>query len=262
MTDAALTSPSFTPATARRGGWRLRFAYALYRGATRLHWAEPELNGLGAVVRPGAVALDVGAALGMYSVPLAYFTGSRGRVDSFEPQLRGFLTVGMLRLLTGARRGVTRRLALGAAAGTGTIAVPFLRGFPIFGHGHISEGADDGDRRIHRSRTRIDTIDAWCARTGIEHVAFIKIDVEGFEPAVVEGARGVIDRDRPALLLEIEDRHLIRYGRDAAGFLDDVRDRWPEYRLHTWSGAEWIAVDTVIPEVRNYLLATPESFSS
>jgi FkbM family methyltransferase len=177
-------------------------------------------------------------------------------VYSFEPQRRGVFTVRLLRTLTGARRGVTRRVALGPKTGVGHIAVPFLNGFPIFGHGHIAEGADEGEHRIRRSSTRIDTVDSWCEAHGIDRVAFIKIDVEGFEPSVIEGAHAVIGRDRPSLLLEIEDRHLLRYGRDAAGFLADVRSRWPEYRMHTWSGTAWVEVDAVEPPVRNYLFAT------
>ncbi len=261
--DAASTSlptPAMTRAP-RRSGWRLRAAHGLYRVAIRLHWAEPELNGLEAVVRPGDTVLDIGAALGMYTVPLADIVGPDGRVFSFEPQHRGVFTVRLLRILTGARRGLTRRIALGPTAGVGHIAVPFLRGFPIFGHGHIAEGADDGADRIHRSSTRIDTVDAWCAAHGIDHVAFIKVDVEGFEPSVIEGARAVICRDRPSLLLEIEDRHLVRYGRDAAGFLADVRERWPDYRMHIWSGSTWVEVDAVEPSVRNYLLATEAALS-
>jgi FkbM family methyltransferase len=256
VTADAASTPLPRSATERSSGWRLRAGHALYRLATRLHWAEPELNGLPAVVRPGDSVLDIGAALGMYTVPLADIVGRDGRVYAFEPQRRGVLTVRLLRVLTGARRGTTRRVALGSSAGDGHIAVPFRRGFPIFGHGHIAEGADDGEHRLHQSSTRIDTIDAWCEAHGIDRVAFIKVDVEGFEPSVIEGARRVIDRDRPSLLLEIEDRHLVRYGRDAAGFLAEVRERWPEYRMHTWDGARWIRTATVHPGTRNYLFAT------
>jgi hypothetical protein len=38
-------------------------------------------------------------------------------------------------------------------------------------------------------------------------VGFMKIDVEGHEQAVLEGARGVITRDRPVMIIEIEERH-------------------------------------------------------
>jgi hypothetical protein len=107
--------------------------------------------------------------------------------------------------------------------------------------------------RIH---TAVDTVDDWVDREGLGRVAFIKIDVEGFEPLVVEGARRVIDRDRPSLLMEIEDRHLVRYDRDAAGFLAEIRERWPEYRMYTWVDDAWTATAEVRPEVRNYLFTT------
>ena len=38
-------------------------------------------------------------------------------------------------------------------------------------------------------------------------VGLIKIDVEGHEEAVLRGARGIIQRDHPRLMIEIEERH-------------------------------------------------------
>jgi hypothetical protein len=40
-----------------------------------------------------------------------------------------------------------------------------------------------------------------------EHVGFINIDVEGHEFAVLKGGEGVIARERPVLLIELEYRH-------------------------------------------------------
>jgi FkbM family methyltransferase len=262
--DAASTSP--TPpveltAAPRRSNWRARTAHGLYRVATRLHWAEPELLGLGAVVRPGDEVIDVGAALGMYTVPLAELVGRSGRVWSFEPQRRGIFTVRLLRVLTGPHRGRVSRIALGPHEGSSTIVVPFHNGFPIYGHGHVAEGAGDEQGRQHRSHAPMSTIDAWCAKNGIGTVAFIKVDVEGFEPAVVEGAVAIIGRDRPSLLLEIEDRHLARYGRTAAGFVAEIQERWPDYRMYTWVDGSWVPTTEVVTEVRNYLFATDEAFA-
>lgn len=262
--DAASTSP--TPpveltAVGRRSNWRVRAAHGLYRLATRLHWAEPELLGLGAFVRPGDEVIDVGAALGMYTVPLAELVGRTGRVSSFEPQHRGIFTVRLLRGLTGPHRGRVSRTALGPHEGSSTIVVPFHHGFPIFGHGHVEEGAGDEQGRHHRSHAPMSTIDAWCAKNEIGRVSFIKVDVEGFEPAVIEGAVATIDRDRPSLLLEIEDRHLLRYGRTAAGFVAEIHQRWPDYRMYTWVDGSWAPANEIVPEVRNYLFATDAALS-
>ena len=65
--------------------------------------------------------LDVGAALGMYTVPLAALVGRSGRVWSFEPQRRGIFTVRLLRVLTGQRAGKVSRVALGPHDGRSTI---------------------------------------------------------------------------------------------------------------------------------------------
>lgn len=258
MTADAVSSSNAAELSSRVHGsnWRVRAAHGMYRVATRLHWAEPELVGLGAFVRPGDEVIDVGAALGMYTIPLAALVGRTGRVSSFEPQPRGIFTVRLLRVITGPHRGRVTRTAMGPSIGTSTIVVPFLRGFPIFGHGHVAGRADDGDGRQVRTRTPMTTIDAWCARNGISGVSFIKVDVEGFEPAVIEGAGATIDRDRPVLLLEIEDRHLARYGRTAADFTAEIHRRWPDYGMYRWDGGEWVPAGAIVPEVRNYLFAT------
>jgi hypothetical protein len=41
----------------------------------------------------------------------------------------------------------------------------------------------------------------------LESVGFIKVDVEGHELAVLLGARKILERDRPAILVEAEERH-------------------------------------------------------
>ncbi len=262
--EAASTSPASSGelmARAGRSNLRVRAAHGLYRFATRVHWAEPELLGLGGLVRTGDEVIDVGAALGMYTVPLADLVGRSGRVSSFEPQRRGLLAVRLLRAITGPHRGQVSRIALGPRPGTSTIVVPYHRGFPIFGHGHVAEGADGESGRQHRSRAPMSTIDSWCHEHAVTGVSFIKVDVEGFEPAVIEGARATIDRDRPSLLLEIEDRHLARYGRTAAGFVDELLERWPDYRIYTWADGDWARTSAIVPEVRNYLFATDRAFA-
>ncbi|MFI6739701.1 hypothetical protein ACIBI9_42840 [Nonomuraea sp. NPDC050451] len=62
----------------------------------------------------------------------------------------------------------------------------------------------------------------------------------------LKGAEWTIEQHRPALLLEIEDRHLGKYGRDSAEVAGSLIARG--YRMHVWHRA-----DRVSTRRRNYL---------
>lgn len=248
-----------------RGNARGSLAYQVMRFMARLGLAEPEVLGLECVVRAGDHVFDVGAAYGMYSVPLAHLVGRSGGVHSFEPQRRQQRTLRLLKRLIGATQVRTHQGALGADAGHSTLLVPVRYGVTIYGHAHLEPDADaaPGAKRVtmRRSPTSVDTIDGWSADKGIERVSFIKADVEGFEPSVLDGAAAMIAAVRPSLLLEIEDRHLARYGTDANGFADLIRETWPWYRMYTWKRGDWHETPHIVPGVRNYLFATDEALA-
>jgi hypothetical protein len=52
----------------------------------------------------------------------------------------------------------------------------------------------------------------YLAEERISDVGIVKIDVEGFEPAVLRGLRSVLDRDRPFILLELSTEGLAELG--------------------------------------------------
>jgi FkbM family methyltransferase len=56
----------------------------------------------------------------------------------------------------------------------------------------------------------------------IEPVGCIKIDVEGHEDAVLRGARRILSRDHPTLIIEIEERHKRYSVSTVNGFLEEL----------------------------------------
>jgi hypothetical protein len=99
--------------------------------------------------------------------------------------------------------------------------------------------------------TAVLTVDGLVSRYGIAKVGFIKADVEGAELAVLAGARETLRDHRPALLLEIEDRHLDKYGATALDVVAHLRDSG--YQMYRWRSGSWAGADQVTADCRNYL---------
>ena len=159
---------------------------------------EPELRLLPFLVDPKRVALDVGANKGIYASLLA---GLARRVVAFEPNP----------FVLGAIKGAfpdnvtLLDIALSDRAGEAEMIIPRRRSGKL-SHVGSSLRADKAapDAITVPVRTaRLDELD-------IADVGFIKIDVEGFEHEVLAGARETIARDKPVLLVELEEQHTHR----------------------------------------------------
>lgn len=226
----------------------------LVRTAAAFGLAEPEVRGLAALVGSGDVCLDIGAAYGMYSCVLAELVGPAGAVHAFEPlPVPSRVLRAAARVAGGVVRPHVTALA-DAEQAAHELVLPLRFGVPIHGWAHLG---GDRARRAVPGRTRslrvpVGTVDAFCAAQRIDRVAFLKVDVEGAEPAVLAGAAGLLGRCRPALQLEIEQRHLDRYGHSADDLVDGLRRSYG-YRMHAWRKGRWTPVTEVRAGQRNYL---------
>jgi FkbM family methyltransferase len=156
-----------------------------------------ELAFLRGALEPGAVAIDVGANVGVYTVSAARRVGAAGRViaveadDEYVPRLRSNL----------ARNGIENVTVVAAAAGASDGEVELTlaadRAFSSIKPLVSYRGA--GESRTVPLR-RLDTI--W-SDAGEPAVAFAKIDVEGAELEVIAGSERLLERCRPALVVEV-----------------------------------------------------------
>lgn len=223
-------------------------------------WLEPELAGLRALVRPGAVCVDVGAAAGLYTLMLSELTGSSGQVHSVEPLPA---THPVWTRLLGAydRPNVHRHpLALSAQPTEATLSVPLGRLGPVTGRSFLAWQTDGvGSNAEFRGHSgvvvRVDTLDRLCQRAGLTRLDFVKIDVEGAELHVLRGGAHAIETFGPDLLLEIEARHITRYRHSVQDVTEWLTSRG--YVMHVWRHG-WQPTETVCPHVRNYLFRLPE----
>ena len=171
---------------------------------------ERELRLLASLVPPDKVAVDVGANKGIYTYHLSRVAKS---VVAFEPNPK------MYRIL---RRGLpvnatAHQVALSNRTGTAPLIIPGRSGAYSNQRGTLATQSDRHGDDGHID-VELRTLDSF----GLDNVGFIKIDVEGHEREVLEGATDILRRDRPVLLIEIEQKHT---GRPIEDDLADVMAR-------------------------------------
>jgi len=167
---------------------------AYYRGriAAEARAGEPELAVLDKLMRRGGTAVDVGANQGFFAFALSEIAD---RVVAFEPNPDYALFARVM--LRG--RAAVHRLALSDRPGRANFRVPIDHDGTVL---HLAGSLKGTHAQFPRTRTydvAVRTLDSFA----LADVRFIKVDVEGSEREVLDGARMTIARDRPPLLLEL-----------------------------------------------------------
>jgi FkbM family methyltransferase len=157
----------------------------------------------------GGVFVDVGAHAGIFTMLASRWVGARGRVISFEPSARE-----RARLLEHVDRNSLTNVTVHPEAvadreGTASlkVAADGFGGLNTIG----SAFAYDVPAR-EQVDVPVTTLDRALASDGIQQVHAIKLDAEGAEYAALVGARGVLSKFRPALVLELFSRSLQAHG--------------------------------------------------
>lgn len=155
-------------------------------------------------VRLSTIVVDAGANMGAHTLHLARIVGPQGFVYAFEPQpllaniVRANLLLNMLE-----RRCKVFTEALGSSRGE--VFFPKLDYDAAYNFGGIGmQAAATTD--IELQRVPLTTLDEYL-NEAVMPVSFCKIDVEGAEADVLLGARRMLSRDRPVLLVENDRRH-------------------------------------------------------
>ena len=168
---------------------------------------EPELRLLAQLCSPETWSVDIGANNGVYSWHMARLSAG---VVAFEPQRDH---ADLLARAFGTRVRV-ERVALSDASGSAVLRVPTERHQD--GRATIEAQNTLADHEVRSHEVPCRCLDSY----GLPPVGLIKIDVEGHELAVLRGAKAILARDRPHLLVEAEDRHRPHAFRTLCAHLD------------------------------------------
>ncbi|MBV8131857.1 MAG: FkbM family methyltransferase [Alphaproteobacteria bacterium] len=167
-----------------------------------------------AFLGPGAVAIDIGACLGEWTVPIARAVGAGGQVLACEPSPVAAKALEATLGANALRQAEVIHCAIGDHDGSVDFTVPVV----------TSAQTDTGTAQIGAPRSGYEvlsvplgSLDSLSAERGLNRVDLIKIDVEGHEKQVLDGAEATFDRFRPTLVLET--------GHEAASDRRAIHDR-------------------------------------
>jgi FkbM family methyltransferase len=220
--------------------WRKQAANFLLLGPE----VVPEFQLLASLCRglqPGAI-VDAGANLGVYTLLLRSVTDLP--IIAYEPQPFLFQLLQWNIDYNQLPQVKARNLACGNQRGK----IPFIIGI----NGAVAPAADgnptgtsattvpvelDVDQQARLTRdirgvvhVPVTTLDEELAE--VPAVALLKIDCEGYEHLVLEGARGVIERHRPHLFLELHPTEVVKFGGSSEGIVKLLESY---YTLECWN---------------------------
>lgn len=183
------------------------------------YWEKDVQSIISGHLKPGDVAVDIGANIGCHTALMAHIVGPKGRVHSVEPveylfrsltemvAFNKFEQVTLHKIAMSNKTGSANiRLATSNPGGNSLTQEPFAT---------LSRPSEPPGVEQVVSRTMDEYLLPVCDRCD-----FIKIDVEGHEGAVLEGSREFIRRHRPTVLFEFAPQSLRNQGADPISLLN------------------------------------------
>jgi FkbM family methyltransferase len=159
-------------------------------------WAQDEIDLIGGFLRPGSCVFDIGAFIGTHTLAFSRLVGEQGKVYSFEPRREIFdiltknIELNNLGNVTAFNAAVSDELSNVGLSSLSHSDDANLGGLALYDSPFVSGNGDYSVKVVS-----IDSLD-------IDQVDLIKIDVEGMEDSVLNGAVETIKKHRPIIFAE------------------------------------------------------------
>jgi FkbM family methyltransferase len=194
----------------------LSHAFRAWRRNLRWRKHEPETPYLADLLSGAPVCLHVGASDGRHSYVMTQ-VAPKATIYAIEPSAFSYAVLKLTLALHGIGDRVTPvHAAVGDKPGEMLLVTPRkITGRMGRAYAFVADAAPQGvarpdlqDTGHEAQTTQVVTIDDFCGERGIAQVDFIRMDIEGAELMALQGARHILDRDRPHVLLEIHPQML------------------------------------------------------
>jgi FkbM family methyltransferase len=154
------------------------------------------------LVRPGDVVFDIGANIGAHTLGIAQSVGAQGRVFAFEPADFAFEKLRRNLALNPALAARTfPQQALLTASSLDRKEPQIYASWPLQKSGAVHP--KHRGQLVSTARARVETLDSFVACNHIERLDLMKMDVDGHELPVLQGASETLRRFRPTLVMEM-----------------------------------------------------------
>ena len=166
--------------------------------------------------------IDVGANIGMHALAFASAVGPRGKVHAFEPQRIIFNMLAGSVALNALSNVYCYNMAVGDREGS--VEIPQFDYSKPLNFGSIEFGPEQREPLAQQRGNQLDRVErvplTTLDRMEFNDVGMIKIDVEGMEMDVLNGAQNTINKWRPVLYVEFfkVDREALRQRIAAWGY--------------------------------------------
>ena len=167
----------------RLADWLYRHCYPLYYPLYSVWKAVSERREralMREMISPGMIVTDIGANIGIYTRMFSALTGATGHVHAFEPAPANFEKLEAT--VSGLSNVSLQHAAVGAASGTTRLYVSSELNVD-------HRTFDSGDGRVSIDVPLVKLDDYFSPG---QRVDFIKIDVQGYELSVLQGAARVL----------------------------------------------------------------------
>ena len=164
------------------------------------------------LLKPGDTVLDIGANIGAHTMHLARCVSPTGKVIAFEPTAYAYNKLRQNIALNPMLAGQIQAEQIMLDNSDDTQVKPQLYSSWQIHDAAVNNHPKHGGRLMDTTGAHIVALDSYIAGHKIGAVSLIKMDVDGHECQVLRGARDLLRRDKPILLMEI-----MPYGLDETG---------------------------------------------
>jgi FkbM family methyltransferase len=190
---------------------------------------EPIFEETFCTIRKGWNVIDVGSAVGYYTIKAGLAVGEEGKVLAIEPhphvvevlkmnlKIYGLHNVNVIQKAVGNKKGRVKLYEGPSRGGTSISSPPglrnpdvlFLRFVEVLKQGQgrkLFQKILNRCKYIPTRQVNIDLLDDIVEQAEVSKVDLIKMDIQGSELEAIQGSRNVIEKHKPTLLIEVHRR--------------------------------------------------------